>query len=897
MQRMIPLAVALILSSVASAGEVVDRIDQRFAKNNAAEVPDFQKHVVPLMGKLGCNGRSCHGSFQGQGGFRLSLFGYDFKMDHEGLTEGDEPRIDLKSPADSLAILKPTMEIPHEGGKRYELGSWQHRVFLNWVKDGAKPAGEEKHALQKLELTPSEIIFKKKGDTVQLKAVAVWSDGTREDVTTLTRFQTNSSQVATVTDDGLLTAAEAGDTHVVAFYDVAVVPVPVIRPVSDLAGDRYPEVATSTKVDKLVVQKLSKLGIVPSDRCSDSEFLRRVSLDLTGTLPSHEEAAAFLKDTSPDKRSKKIDELLETPGYTAWWTTRLCDLTGNNDRELNNVFPVNNRGMATQFWYDWIHERVERNEPYDKLMAGIILGKSREPSEDFDKFCTSMTDITLGEDSKKEFHDRSTMPLYWARNSLRRSNETRAISFAYTFMGIRIQCAQCHKHPFDQWTQDDFKEFSSFFAGVNFTRNPESSSQYTQMLKDLGVDKLRGGDQRRKLQSLAREGKVVPFQEVFVNRPAKAKDSKGRPVRSRGNRTPPSAKLLGGDEIDLTQFEDPREPLVEWLRGRDNRFFARAFANRVWSNYFNIGIVEPADDMSLANPPSNAALLDYLATQFVDHDFDMKWLHREILNSDTYQRSWKPTESNRLDLVNFSHSIPRRLPAEVAYDSIAFATASDKRVSQLKGEVSKRAIGIPAASRSTNGPGYALQIFGRSLRESNCDCDRSSESSLLQTVYLQNDRDVLAMLTQKDTWIGELAASVGQSAAQSRADQLKRKRIMDSYRKQEATIKQRLKKARADENSRQIKQLEGVQKNLAARLKATLKKSGLKPEPEKPVEVAKLDVEPLVRQAYLRTLSRYPSDQELSRSLEYVNSTDKPVDGLKDLMWALINTKEFIVNH
>ncbi|MGH9895046.1 MAG: DUF1549 domain-containing protein, partial [bacterium] len=322
-------------------------VAQRFASADVQETPSFQRHVSPLFGRLGCNGRSCHGSFQGRGGFRLSLFGYDFKADHEALTQGDAPRVDVENPLDSLVLNKPTDADMHEGGLRYKKDTWEYHVFRRWIEAGAKFSSDEVQKLVRLEVTPPEIQFAASGETVQLKAVAVWPDGTREDVTPLCRFTSNSEQVAKITETGLVTATDPGDTHLVAFYDNAVVSVPVIRPVSDKVGDGFPQVATNNKVDELVLEKLRKLGVVPSDLCTDAEFLRRVYLDLTGTLPTAAEVETFLADESPGKRSAKIDELLNTPAYVAWWTTKLCDYTGNNDRMLNQV-NQGLQGSATQ---------------------------------------------------------------------------------------------------------------------------------------------------------------------------------------------------------------------------------------------------------------------------------------------------------------------------------------------------------------------------------------------------------------------------------------------------------------------------------------------------------------------------------------------------------------------
>lgn len=903
MRQLLTISALFGLLSVVAQAEETKRIDHRFEHPGVMETPDFQKHVVPLLGKLGCNGRACHGSFQGQGGFQLSLFGYDFKMDHEGLVKGDEPRVLIDDPDSSLAIQKPTMEIPHEGGERFQLGSWEHHVLKRWIEAGAKGRENESLTLKTLEVTPAEILFDQADQTRQLKAVAVWSDGTREDVTPLCRFQSNNGTVAAIDESGRVTAGEKGDTHVVVFFDTGVVPIQVIRPMSSLAGDAFPEVAAPTPIDRAVVNKLRKLGIVPSELCSDAEFLRRIRLDLTGSLPTASEAAEFIADTDPRKRARKIDELLETPAYTAWWTTRLCDLTGNNDRELNNIIPTSNRNAVSQGWYDWLYQRVESNMGYDQIMEGIVLGKSREPQEDFETFSKEFSRICQTP-NLEGLSERQSMPYFWARNELRRSPETRAIAFAYTFMGIRIQCAQCHKHPFDQWTQDDFKQFTNFFAGVTFGQNPESRSEYNEMIESLGLKSLRGNDQRRKIAELLKEGKTVPFQEVYVNAPKAAADQKTDrktpPRRNNTPRVPTEAKLLGGESIDLTQFEDPRTPVMDWLRSRDNRFFARAFVNRVWANYFNVGIVDPPDDMSLANPPSNRELLDYLADAFVEHDFDMKWLHREIANSRTYQLSWVPTESNRGDLTNFSHSIPRRLEAEVAYDAIKLATASDRAVELLTASNRNRAIAFaPTTSRANTGMGYALQVFGRSTRDSNCDCDRSSESSLLQTVFLQNDADVLAMIDARDGWLAQAAKSLGSRLESQVSEDAtdRREAFAAAQRRLKQKLQQAMKQKQADKVTKIRSEMAELRKRFTAGKPVSDAESEEEERPAQDLQDTDQLIESLIKSTYLRTLSRYPTDDELQRSLEFIRDSDDTVSGIRGLLWALLNTKEFIVNH
>jgi len=369
-------------TAIAVEPQPLPPIDERFADDSAGERTDFRRHVVPLLGRLGCNGRACHGSFQGQGGFQLSLFGYDFRADHGNLLGGDEPRTNVADPDASLVLQKPLEEIPHEGGRRFERNSWQHRVLLEWIATGAPPADPDAPRFVRLEVEPAVIVADRPGVRRQLRAVAVWGDGSREDVTPLCRFQSNDDQVATIDGSGLVTATAAGDTHVVVFYDDGVVPVPVLMPVSDLVGSRYPSVPTPTRIDELVAAKLRPLGIVPSPPCDDATFLRRVSLDIAGTLPTAAEVEAFVADPRPDKRTRKVDDLLASPAYASWWATRFCDWTGNNEQRNQNNGP-DNRPVATAAWYEWLRVRLDENVPYDEIVEGIVMAKSRLDGESY----------------------------------------------------------------------------------------------------------------------------------------------------------------------------------------------------------------------------------------------------------------------------------------------------------------------------------------------------------------------------------------------------------------------------------------------------------------------------------------------------------------------------------
>ena len=918
-------AAGLAQEPTPSSDAIFDSVTQRFADGEATgEVPDFQKHVVPLLGKLGCNGRACHGSFQGRGGFRLSLFGYDFQLDHDELYG----RIDPEVPANSLILQKPLMQIQHEGGQRLKAGSWEHHLLERWVQAGANGRGENPATLTKLEVTPSEIQFTADGQQQQLKSVAVWSDGTREDVTPLCRFQTNDDQIADVSTGGLVMAGSSGDTHIVASYDNAVVPVPVIRPVSDKFGDQYPVVAAPTKVDELVVQKLRKVGIVQSDTCTDADFLRRVSLDVTGTLPTPAEVREFVADTRSDKRSFKIDELLERPGYVAWWTTKLCDFTGNNTDTLNNVTPV--QAEASKHWYQWIFRRVEQNVSYDRIVEGIVLAVSREPGESYQQYCENISKLYHKDGpGAAAYADRSYLPHYWARQNFQTS-EDRVIGFAYTFLGTRIQCAQCHKHPFDRWTQEDFKSFEGFFKGTTARQStrPDAKAEYDRMVASFdGTEGLKGNDLRKIFQQKAVTGETIPLAEVFTVRASagagkrdKKKKDNGKP--NRGGPVPATAKLLGGAQVDLTQYEDVRTPLMDWMRSPDNPLFARAFVNRVWANYFNVGIVQPSDDINLANPPVNAPLLDYLAAGFIEHGFDMKWLHREILNSRTYQLSWIPNSTNRMDERNFSRAVPRRIPAEIAFDMMVQATRNDVNNVRAVSSLDQRALSIPGAgnrNQDRNPASYALAVFGRSSRISNCDCDRTEEPSLLQTIFVRNDGQVLSLIDDADGWLYEVAAK--NSLTFSRKSQPdngaggsdRKGQLKQRYQAQVARLREQMVQAEKNGNEANLKSLKQKMKALkeqaqksgttdeAAEAEATEETSSVvdaapAAAAAEPV-AATLNMTEIINDAYLRTLSRYPSDEELQIAQTFIAETADPVEGIRDVLWALLNTREFIVNH
>jgi hypothetical protein len=816
------------------------------ATGAGAQEPSFRRHVIPLLSRAGCNGRECHGSFQGRGGFRLSLFGYDFEADHKALTQDadggeGEVRVNLQDPAKSLLLLKPTVQVQHKGKERIRKDSWEYQLLLKWIVSGAKDDSVQTGEFDRLEVLPREIVFRAPGEQAQLKVIAHWKDGTVEDVTPITRFRSNDESVADISETGLVMCKSKGDTHVVAFYDNGITPIPVMLPMSELTGAKYPNVRATTKVDELVVAKLRKLGVVPSELCSDAEFLRRASLDVTGTLPLPEDVVKFLADRTPDKRARKIDELLDSSRHAAWWATKLCDFTGNSARQIFSEGVTDLNGEFSRQWWEWISRRIAKNEPYDKLVAGIILATSRSaPGQSYKDYALEMASY-LRRDHPADFAQRETMPYFWARKNVQKP-EDRALSFAHAFLGVRIECAECHKHPFDQWTKTDYVQFQQFFEHVRYDSNirRDDDANFVTATKELRAA-TGGGNampmQMRDAQSdeIRRRidaGQVIPIHEVYIaTRNPRGTIAKQNAQAYAGRVLTP--KLLGGEKVLLSEYADPREPLVQWLRSKDNPYFARAFINRVWAGYFHRGLVDPPDDLNLANPPVNAELMDFLAEDFIAHGYDMKRLHRMILTSDAYQRSWRANVTNGLDDKNFSRFVVRRLPAEVLLDALTLATAASSRQRKFADDVASRQIGPNVAAfglgdpiGNRNQPDYALTAFGKPVREMNCDCERSATPTLLQTLYTRNDPEILARI-----------------------------------------------ESQREESLAWITELRAAQRPAPARIDA------------------------LIAEVFLRTVSRPPTVEELQKARADIAAAKDPIDGVRDLLWAMLGTREFAVNH
>jgi hypothetical protein len=688
---------------------------------------DFERHIMGLFGRMGCNSGSCHGSFQGKGGFRLSLFGYEPEKDFRAITRDLQGRrVDRNDPDNSLLLLKATGVVEHAGQRRFGKGTWAYQLFRAWIVQGAtwtKASGE----VASLHVTPQEYAFAKAGQRGQLHVTARFADGNEEDVTPLCDFRTNDDGVAEVTSLGEVKTVRGGDTAIIVSYRGNVLPVRVLVPGELPAGAEYPEVAEANFIDQGVFAKLRRLNIIPSELCDDATFLRRVTIDTIGTLPTPDDVRAFLSDDQPDKRARKIDELLSHPMHAALWATKFCDVTGNDTDLLENPGPPLMRPKMSQMWHDWFRKRLAENTPYDEIVHGVLCATTREgkgPEEYLKSFKDLEAASVKGFDTP--YAKRETLDLFW-RRQVALPPEQWGEKVAAAFLGVRLECAQCHKHPFDRWTQNDYRSFANVFGKVAVGVSPEAQKIFRPEL-----------DERAK----AGKGKAVPprlqLREVFIG-------GKPRALTDPDTGKPLPAKAPGGPEIITGKEEDARVLLFQWMKTPDNPYFARSFANRVWGHYLGPGIVQPVDDFSLANPASNPGLLDALARSFVESGFDIRKLERAVLNSRTYQLSSVTNATNRLDRTNFSHAYIRPMMAEVVVDVVNAALGVSEKFG-ADAPPGCRAIEVGASRLQNPAVAYAFRIFGRPPRSSACDCERSMEPGLSQKLYLMADGTVVAKL-------------------------------------------------------------------------------------------------------------------------------------------------------
>ncbi|MBI3823764.1 MAG: DUF1553 domain-containing protein [Planctomycetes bacterium] len=804
--------------------------------------PRFGRHVVPLFSRFGCNAGACHGAVKGQNGFRLTLFGADPALDHlRVVREFGGRRLNLQDPDASLLLLKATGQIPHEGGKRLDVASAEYRLLRKWITAGALLDRPESSASPRLSVIPASQTIKR-GDRIRLQVKAAFPDQSTEDVTAFCSFESRDSSVAPVDNLGQVQALDVGDTIVIARYRGDPVMAQILIP-AEPKGD-FPAIKEHNFIDRHVVAKLRHLNIHPADLCDDVTFLRRVSLDVTGALPTPAEIRSFLTDKTPDKRAKKIDEYLNRPGYAALWATKFSDILRPSQFDVKNGL---NENASARRSYEWVRARLQENVPYDQLTERILLATSTEgrPAAEW----VQEVQGCLAEDAAKlsdlrAYEKRRTLDLYWQRPSAAGVKGT--LQIAHAFLGLRMECAQCHRHPFDVWQQDDLLSFTNFFMPIGGSpASPEIAKQadaLTVQAKQLR-EQVKKLTEKAKDKSLSKEDAAKLKDEIKSNNDkaqvldSTAKRLKGTEVRvlakapfasvssTLGNQKSEAFRLLGDKQsLTVPAGEDPRAVVMAWLRRPDNPYFARAMANRVWAHYFGRGIIDPPDHLSPFNPATHPELLAELSADFIKNGYDLKKLHRLILNSRTYQQSAKTNATSKHDTANYASFYLRRLPAEVLVDAVNHATLR-KETYPPELFVPPNALAVEVAGSVGNDQKkatlhYAFHIFGRPLRNPDvqCDCERDATVTVVQALFLANHPTIQAKIAAPEGRVARIAKE--------------------------------------------------------------------QPDAKKAIE-----------ELYLWTLSRTPSESEVQACIGYMKASPSHQRGLEDVMWSLLNTREFQLNH
>jgi len=630
----------------------------------------FEQQIIPILTKASCNSGGCHGKAEGQNGFKLSVFGHDPAADYAALVkESRGRRLFHEAPEHSALLLKATAQVPHGGGRKIEKNDLRYRRILRWLREGAAFSNATVSAVTGLEIEPAQCVLSARG-TQQLRVTAIDADGQRRCVTTEAEYDSNAGTIAGVDRRGLIQAGDRpGEAAILVRYlgHVGVCRVTLPRP-----GVRFARPAEANFIDRHVWNKLERLGIAPSEPADDPTFLRRVYLDTIGTLPTAAEARAFLTGTDPNKRGRLVDQLLQRPEYADYWTMRWSDIL-RVDRDS-----VTAQGAVAVS--RWLRRQFAENRPYDQFVRDILTVQGSTTAE-------------------------GPAAVYKVLNT----PEVMSRSFSQVFLGVRIECAQCHHHPSEKWGQDDYFALAGLFAGV--TRKPLPG----------GVEAIvsRGGNDL-----------VIP----------------------RTTRKIP-AKPLGAAPVEFGPTADRRQVLADWMTAPDNPYFAATIANRLWAHYFGRGLVEPLDDLRATNPASNEPLLAELAKHLRDLRYDLKAFTKTLLLSNAYQLSSRPNPSNADDEQNFSHAAVKALPAEVLLDAICQATGVPEKFN-----------GWPDGFRAiqvwdNRMPSYFFRIFGRPVRYSVCECERGTEPSIAQALHLMNSPEITAKIRARHGAARKLADS------------------------------------------------------------------------------------------------------------------------------------------
>jgi hypothetical protein len=622
----------------------------------------FLRDVEPVLNKIGCTSGLCHGSAKGKNGFKLSLRGYDPDFDYEALLyDMSGRRFNRADPARSLMLAKPTQQVPHGGGLRIDMGSHYYKTILTWISAGV-PYGDPKlDRVEKLEVLPKEVFMHGPGKAQHVLALAHYSDGSVRDVTREANISSNTPEIADVDAGARVKGERTGEAALLVRYEgkFVAVPVTVLNPNPGFAWNNLPQ---HNYVDELIDAKLKRLKILPTPAADDAEFLRRVSLDLIGLPPTPEELRAFVEDKTDSltKRSRMVDRLIARPEYVDHWTLKWGDLLQVSRRYLGD------KGMWE--FREWIRGAIAQNKPYDQFVYELLTARGSS----YENPAANFFRVTRN-----------------AKASMEKTTQL--------FMGVRLVCTQCHDHPFEKWTQNQYYEMTAFFGSVGLKPGFQSGDEIVY-------------DKREEYEiKHPKTGRVVAAKYLVAS--------------------------IGAPPIPNTS--ERREALVEWLTSKDNPFFARAIANRVWSYFLGRGIIEPVDDIRASNPPANEALLEALTRDLTDHGFDLRHLMKTIVNSRAYQAGIQTNVWNAEDKVNFSHAVPRRLGAEELMDALALAAGSRPKFPEVPPDTKAEEFPDPHVGKD----GF-LDVFGRPARESSCECERRSDISMPQALNLVNGRTI-----------------------------------------------------------------------------------------------------------------------------------------------------------